>query len=119
MGKLGIEVSYGKGKKVSLSIPPKTKTGIYIIDDDTDKWNAPSGVIAQERVDIFREFTIVGVICGEYYEINDLTGRDADIWMKGEVLEDENGESLMPEFVADGRKVVATYASADYAEYSA
>lgn len=117
--KLGIEVSSAIGKKVSLSVTPNTQTGIYIIDDDTDKWNAPSGVIAQERVDIFREFTIVGVICGEYYEINDLTGRDADIWMKGEVLEDENGESLMPEFVADGRKVTATYASADYAEYSA
>ena len=114
--KLGIEVSSAIGKKVSLSVTPNTQTGIYIIDDDTDKWNDPSGVIAQERVDIFREFTIVGVICGEYYEINDLTGRDADIWMKGEVLTDVDGESLMPEFVADGRKVTATYASADYAE---
>lgn len=117
--KLGIEVSSAIGKKVSLSVTPNTQTGIYIIDDDTDKWNDSSGAIAQDRVDIFREFTIVGVICGEYYEINDLTGRDADIWMKGEVLTDVDGESLMPEFMAKAGKVTATYASADYAEYSA
>lgn len=106
----------------------------YVLDNDTVYDNAHINYGQKqdlEKIDgsvkIFSDYKIVGVISNQYYDINDLTRTDADIWLKDDSLMSEQG-TLFPKISiqdlyifspnATEAKIVLTYPTNEYIEYS-
>lgn len=137
LGRLGLTRDEAIGKNLSLSMVCSGEdfSRSYLFDNDTIFENqhikcydidAKSPSI-DGRVKIFCDFRIVGVISKEYYNVNNLTASDCDIWMKDDVLTDDDGVSLFPkisvqevygQFSQKSAKIILTYPSVDFIRYS-
>lgn len=135
--KMGYSTSEVSGKKISLSISYfnyDLKESRYLLDNDNIVTNKHIMMIDKDydlgkltaKVKIFENFEIVGIISNEYYELNQFTSKEADFWLRADVLTDNQGTSLFPEIsmqdlYIDGNltfKVIATYANEDFLDYS-
>ena len=79
------------------------------------------------EVRIFTDFEIVGIISNEYYGLNNVTAKDAYIWIKRDSFVMPGGEVNIPKYsvqqvyTSNGDKktrYVFTYPSSDYVNYS-
>lgn len=78
------------------------------------------------NISVFTKYKIVGVVCEEYYSLNDFTEIDSDFWFKKSALVDNNGNSVYPKLCVQDIHInekltpfiVATYPSTDYVAYS-
>ena len=79
------------------------------------------------EVRIFTDFEIAGIISKEYYGLNNVTAKDAYIWIKRDSFVMPGGEVNIPKYsvqqiyTSNGDKktgYVFTYPSADYVNYS-
>ncbi len=137
LDKLGVDKSKILGKYISLKI---NYEGIdipnerYVLDNDLVFDNAHSSykqknelVSVNGNVSIFSNYKIVGIVRQEYYDINELTKSDADLWFKDETLIEGN-VNLMPKISMQDlyiwsekeseSKIVLTYNTLEYIEYS-
>ena len=138
LDRLGLSRDEAIGENVSLSMVcgGEGSSRSYLFDDDTIFDNQhikcydvdAKALSIDGRVKIFCDFRIVGVISREYYSVNNLTASDCDIWMKEDVLTNDEGESLFPRisvqdvyygnFATKTDRIVLTYPSVDYIKYS-
>ena len=133
LDELGIDKDVALGKLVSFSLTYNdVKYYSWTIPDNDNIFDNNHAMSIDKdyklclngEVKIFKDFKIVGVIGREYYEINDVTKNDADIWFKDDVLKTQDGISLFPKLSVQemnsgfGGAVVCTYPSADYVGYS-
>ncbi len=104
------------GQKFTLTATATLATrgmgGAYYLDNNTDPDDAfvPHGVAQRAfTADLFRDFTVCGIIDEDYYACNSLTLQDAHIWLS-------SASALAPPTVRirDGRSIV-TYPF-DFAE---
>lgn len=124
------------GAKISLEIDYSNldmANQRYILDNDNISDNLHANYLQKmdlETIDgsikIFSNYTIVGIISDEYYNINNLTQTDADVWFNYNALISDSGENLFPKisvqdlnvFSTPEPKIVLTYSNIDYINYS-
>lgn len=134
---LGIDPSNAIGIRLSLSVDYTDMDFLnekFILDNDNLYGNehaarSQNNAIPSVRgsVTIFENYAIAGVISDAYYSINDLTQNDCDIWLNHDSIVTDSQTDLYPRisvqdvYVYDSQeaKIVATYPSSDYTNYSA
>lgn len=98
------------GKKLTLTatalISTRGNMDEYYLDDDNDPDNAFSEHGVAQRAftaDLFRDFTVCGIVGEEYYRCNTLTVQDCHIWLPA------NFSAAPPEVRIQGGRHVVTY----------
>lgn len=132
---LGLDRSVlGKAASLSLTFDEEKYSEIYNVPDNDTVYDNPHVLTSQGesptltgKVTIFENFKIAGIINKEYYGIEDITDKDAAIWIKYDSFVMPNGDVNIPKFSMQdiynvygnkSTKFVFTYPSADYVNYS-